>query len=218
MKKALITACVALVFCLAFTTHAVAQMEFGVGPLVGINFASTSISPDPTYPAGYTKGGRTTVMFGAQAEMGFAKMFYIVLQPTYEGKGYQISGPAGSSTIAVNELDLPLLFKVKFLQGVIRPYAFAGPNIGFVLTATQSYSFAGENTPDDDLKSKTSSIDFGIDFGAGAEYNVMPKMGITLDVRYSLGLSNVANPPAGAASLTDKGAGFQILAGVMFHI
>ena len=218
MKKALIAACVALVFCLAFTTQAVAQTEFGVGPIVGINFSSTSISPDPVYPAGYTKGGRTMIMFGAQAEVGFAKMFYIVLQPTYEGKGYQISGPAGSSTIAVNELDLPLLFKVKFLQGVIRPYAFAGPDLGFVLTATRSYSITGLNRPDEDLKSNTASTDFAIDFGGGAEYNVMPKMGITLDVRYSLGLSNMANPPAGAASQTDKGAGFQILAGVMFHI
>jgi opacity protein-like surface antigen len=218
MKKALIAACVALVFCLAFTTQAVAQTEFGVGPIVGINFSSTSISPDPVYPAGYTKGGRTMIMFGAQAEVGFAKMFYIVLQPTYEGKGYEITGPAGSVTVSGNELDLPLLFKVKFLQGVIRPYAFAGPDLGFVLTATRSYSITGLNRPDEDLKSNTASTDFAIDFGGGAEYNVMPKLGITLDVRYSLGLSNMAKPPAGDPSETDKVSGFQIFAGVMFHI
>jgi opacity protein-like surface antigen len=218
MKKALITACVALVFCLAFTTQVVAQPEFGVGPIVGINFASTSISPDPTYPAGYTKGGHTAILFGAQAEVGFAKMFYIVLQPTYVGKGYEVSGPAGSVTTSGTELDLPLLFKVKFLPGVIRPYAFAGPNIGFVLTATRSYSITGLNRADEDLKSNTASTDFAIDFGGGAEYNVMPKMGITLDVRYSLGLSNMAKPPAGDPSETDKASGFQIVAGVMFHI
>jgi opacity protein-like surface antigen len=200
-----------------------AQMEFGVGPIVGLNFGSASITPTPVYPAGFTQGGHTGIMFGAQAELGFAKMFYVVMEPAYVGKGYSITGAQGSATVAVNELQFPVLFKVKFLKGVIRPYAFAGPNIGFVLASTLSYSITGQTIPDQDLKSQTSSTDFAIDFGGGAEYNVTPKIGITLDIRYSLGVGNLANPPAtpgqaAATSQTNHASGFQILAGVMFHI
>jgi opacity protein-like surface antigen len=213
----LVLACMVLV-----AGQATAQMEFGVGPVVGLNFGTVSFNPENQYGGGVTQGGRTGIMFGAQAELGFAKMFYVVLQPTYVGKGYSLTAPQGTATIALNELEFPVLFKVKFMKGVIRPYAFVGPNIAFVLSNTESFSVTGQTIPDIDLKPQTSSTDFALEFGGGAEYNVMPKMGITLDVRYSLGLGNLANPPAvpgqPANTQTVKASGFQILAGVMFHV
>jgi opacity protein-like surface antigen len=220
--KSVITCCIlAAVVCLS-APRAFAQMEFGVGPVVGLNFGTVSFSPENQYGAGVTQGGRTGIMFGAQAELGFAKMFYVVLQPTYVGKGYGLTAPQGTATIALNELEFPVLFKVKFMKGVIRPYAFVGPNIAFVLSNKESFSVTGQTIPDIDLKSQTSSTDFALEFGGGAEYNVMPKLGITLDVRYSLGLANLANPPAvagqAASTQTVKASGFQILAGVMFHV
>jgi opacity protein-like surface antigen len=77
---------------------------------------------------------------------------------------------------------------------------------------------------DQDIKSQISSTDFAIDFGGGAEYNVTPKIGITLDVRYSVGVGNMANPPAAGTAVGGLGStnitlsGFQVLAGVMFHV
>jgi opacity protein-like surface antigen len=223
MKRYSIAAMLLIACAIFLVGQATAQMEFGVGPVVGLNFASASISPTPTYPAGFTQGGRTGVIFGAQAELGFAKMFYIVLEPEYIGKGYSVSGTQGTVTISVNELQFPVLFKVKFMKGVFRPYAFAGPNIAFILSATQSYALTGQTIPDQDIKSNLTSTDFAIDFGGGAEYNVTPKIGITLDVRYSLGIANVNNQPAtqGLVATTPPtvhGSGFQILAGMMFHI
>jgi opacity protein-like surface antigen len=223
MKRSTVAVCIVLACMALFAAQGMAQMEFGVGPVVGLNFSNVSFNPDNQYAAGVSQGGRTGIMFGAQAEIGFAKMFYIVLQPTYIGKGYGFTFPQGTSTVSVNELEFPVLFKVKFIKGVIRPYAFVGPNLGLVLSASQSVSVTGQTIPDTDLKPQTSSIDFALEFGAGAEYNVMPKMGITLDVRYALGLSNLSNPPAnqvqaGATTQTQKSLGFQILAGVMFHI
>lgn len=212
MKRYSIALCIVLACTALFAAQSMAQMQFGVGPIVGVNFGTVSISPSPTYPAGYSQGGHTGIIFGAQAELGFAKMFYIEMEPSYIGKGFSISTPAGTATVTANELQIPVLFKVKFMPGVIRPYAFAGPNIGFVLTSTET-SPSGQDT---DLKSETSSTDFAIDFGGGAEYNVTPKIGITLDIRYSLGLGNL-NSVAGSTT-TWHASGFQILAGVMFHI
>ena len=223
MKSALRVSILAAILLLC-AGQSFAQTEFGVGAIVGLNFGSASITPTPVYPAGYTQGGRTGIIFGAQAELGFAKMFYIEMEPSYIGKGYTISGTQGTATVALSELQFPVLFKVKFMKGVIRPYAFVGPNIGFVLSSTLTYAITGQTIPDQDLKSQTSSTDFAIDFGGGAEYNVTPKIGITLDVRYSLGVGNLANPPAApqgqavTTSPTNHASGFQIMAGVMFHI
>jgi len=216
MKKCALVL-VAVTCVMLFAGQAMSQIEFGVGPKLGLNFASTSISPTPNYGAGVTQGGRTTFMIGAQAELGFAKMFYIQLEPGYVGKGYSVSGTGGSVTVAVSELQFPVLFKVKFMKGIIRPYAFLGPNIGFVMSATESFAITGQTIPDQDLKSNVSSTDFSLDFGGGAEYNVTPKIGITGDIRYSLGLANLNNNPA-SPNVTMKGSGFQILFGAMFHI
>jgi len=217
MKKGTLIALAVVACALLSAGQAMSQLEFGVGPKLGLNFASTSISPTPVYPAGATQGGRTTFMIGAQAELGFAKMFYVQLEPGYIGKGYSVSGSGGSVTVSVSELQFPVLFKVKFMKGIIRPYAFLGPNIGFVMSATETFAITGQTIPDQDLKSNTSSTDFSLDFGGGAEYNVTPKIGITGDIRYSLGLANLNNNPL-SPGVTIKGSGFQILFGAMSHI
>ncbi len=203
MNRSSLVVCILIFFMAFVSVQAKAQMEFGVGPVLGLNFGTLSLSPSPQI----STGGRTGFMIGAQAELGFSKMFYIVLEPTYCGKG----GSVGTTTLAVNELDFPALFKVKFMKGIIRPYAFAGPDLCFVLSSTATTG--GQNT---DISSQTSSVDFAIDFGGGAEYNITPKIGITLDIRYSIGLSNLNN--VAGSTTTIKASGFQMLAGMMFHV
>jgi len=46
----------------------------------------------------------------------------------------------------------------------------------------------------------------------------MPFTTLMLDVRYSLGLSNLLNDKGGAANSSIKTTGFQIVAGVMFRL
>ena len=203
MNRSFLAVAILIVFTVFVSAQAKAQVEFGLGPVIGLNFGTLSISPTPQI----STGGHTGFMIGAQAELGFSKMFYIVLEPTYCGKG----GEVGTTTLAVNELDFPALFKVKFMKGIIRPYAFAGPDLCFVLSSTATTG--GQNT---DISAQTSSVDFDLDFGGGAEYNVTPKIGITMDIRYSIGLSNLNN--VSGSTTTIKASGFQILAGMMFHI
>ncbi len=203
MKRSSLAVCMLIVLTAFVSVQAMAQVEFGLGPILGLDFGTLSISPSPQI----STGGHTGFMIGAQAELGFSKMFYIVLEPTYCSKG----GSVGTTTLAVDELDFPAYFKVKFMKGVIRPYAFAGPDLCFVLSSTATTG--GQNT---DISSQTSSVDFDLDFGGGAEYNVTPKIGITMDIRYSIGLSNLNN--VSGSTTTIKASGFQILAGMMFHI
>jgi len=211
-----------VVLTLIMVAPSFSQMEFGVGIKGGINFGSLSFSPD-RYPAasGVTKSGKTGMMIGAVGELEFSKMFCVALEPTYCQNGENFEKGSAKEALTINTLNIPVLFKVKFLKGVIRPYAFAGPNLGIVLSANDHIEGVGAGTDGDtDVKSQTSSIDFALDFGAGAEFNVTPKIGITGDVRYSLGLSDMNNstPTPGTTATTAKTAGFQILFGVLFHL
>lgn len=210
----------AIILLLLAVSSTYAQVSFGIGLKGGLNFASVSFSPELQLGQGVTKGGRTGIMFGAAAELGFAKMFYVALEPTYCGKGCSFTAGAVSQTLAYNYLNLPVLFKVKFLKGMVRPYGFLGPNLGILLSATSSTTGAAQGNGDVDIKARTSGTDFALDFGGGAEINVMPKLAITGDVRYSLGLGNIDNTTVAAGQTATKltTGGFQILFGAMFHI
>jgi opacity protein-like surface antigen len=104
----------------------------------------------------------------------------------------------------------------------VRPYGFLGPNLGILLSATNKIEVTGNagGGGETDLKSFTSGTDFALDFGGGAEFNIIPKLAITGDVRYSLGLGDINNTPAQAGQTATKltTGGFQILLGAMFHI
>jgi opacity protein-like surface antigen len=82
----------------------------------------------------------------------------------------------------------------------------------------------GQTIPEQDLKSRTFSPDFAIDVGGGAEVNVTPSIGITIDIRYSLGLANILRPYWNdfignrPTTGTLMASGFQVLVGAMFHV
>ncbi|MEW6511534.1 MAG: porin family protein [Bacteroidota bacterium] len=199
---------------------ATAQIEFGAGLKLGLNFGTLSLDPETLNP-GVTKSGKMGFMVGGVAELGFAKMFYVVLEPTYVGHGCEFSQGPAKQTLSYNYLNLPFLFKVKFLKGMVRPYGFAGPSFGILLSSKSKTEGAGPGFDgESDLKDFTEGTNFAIDFGGGAEINIIPKLGLTADVRYSLGLSDINKTPAapGAQALKIKTRGFQVLLGAIVHL
>lgn len=225
MKRVSVISYTTFAFTFFFGAQAMAQMEFGFGPILGVNFGTLTFSPSDYSPAdqyprpGATQIGRTGFIFGIQSELGFANKFYIDLQPCYVEKGYGVTGPVGTISFLVDEIELPVFFKVKFLDGDIRPYLFAGPNVGFVLTATEKYSFPPQDVANRDFTDK-AHLDFAIDIGGGAGFNVTPSMVVTADIRYSFGIANVMNSAQFMESppVTTKASGVQILVGAMFHV
>jgi len=191
-----------------------AQTTFAVGPRIGFNLGSCSLDPD--LAGGATKGGRFGMIFGATAEVGFNKMFFVVLEPIYIQKGFTITGQGGTETYKFNYLNLPLYFKVKFLQGKLRPYAFLGPDFGLMLSATQTRELTGQTATDVDFSDVIGS-DFSLDFGGGAEYMVASKISIIGDVRYMLGLKSVYSN-ATQPNQSIKTGGFVIMFGALFQI
>jgi opacity protein-like surface antigen len=232
MKKMLAVILLAC-FVTGFSASASAQVKLSIGPKVGLNFGTISYDPDVT-----NKSGRTAAMFGAQVEILFANMFGIQIEPNYAMKGNKFEGqatitdqngvPIGNATIsvtrAVNEIQIPILFKAKFLQGPVRPYTLLGPNIGIVSSAKDNFTISNipqgvqlqQTSGETDQSASTSSLDFGFDIGGGAEFSLGGKVGLTADIRYSLGFSNLLKNPAGNASA--KSRGFQIQFGALFGI
>jgi hypothetical protein len=205
-----------LTLVVVLTGSSQAQTTFAAGPRIGFNLGSCSLDPD--LGPGATKGGRFGMIFGATAEVGFdkGKMFFVVLEPIYIQKGFTITGQGGTETYKFNYLNLPLYFKVKFLQGKLRPYAFLGPDFGLMLSATQTRELTGQTATDADFSDVIGS-DFTLDFGGGAEYTVAPKISVIGDVRYMLGLKSVysnANQP----NQSIKTGGFVIMFGALFQI
>ena len=206
---------------------AVGQTRFSIGLRSGLNFGTMSFDPDPfANVQGVTQGGRTGFMVGAVGELEFARMFAPEIGIIYTMKGASFTQGSASEIIKLSELEIPVLFKVKFLSGIIRPYSFVGANVGIILSATDHIE-SPAGTRDNDLKNnpnglEISGLDLALDFGGGAELSVGKNFGVLLDVRYSLGLTNIASPGAnvaqGATKPSWKASGFQIMVGGMFHL
>ncbi len=217
MKKALLPAIVLVLF---FSSTALAQLPFKLGIRAGLNIAN--LSWDPDLPSGVDKSSLTGFKFGAMAELGFIPMFALQIEPMYVQKGGKLSAFGEEITNKLTYLDIPILLKLKLpLPGPLTPYVFAGPSIGILLSA--SSEAGGQDT---DIKDQLSSTDFGLDFGAGAALDVAPLVSLMLDVRYSLGLSDIFNDTAkqgwtqetGIVGQKVKTSGIQILAGLMFGL
>jgi opacity protein-like surface antigen len=226
MKKVLVTM---VLFCL-ISGSALAQ--FSIGPRFGINLAS--ISDDPEWPSGYDEGGLLGFVFGASVEIGIAGPMYIDVQPSYIQKGQEVTGPfiintnqgqvqvQGTLKNKASYIQFPILAKFKFPAGPVKPYGFLGPNIGINMSATQEFEGGGQSIDQDN--ENISSIDFGIDFGAGVEFGIAPMMSLLLDVRYSLGLTNLVDQQPQAQQgqqqqeVSAKASGIQIMIGAMFGL
>ncbi|MDL1892232.1 PorT family protein [Sphingobacteriales bacterium CHB3] len=208
------TRLIAIVLGLLVASQSFGQVKFNIGMNTGLNMGTISYDPDP-FGQGVTKSGRMGFGFGAQAELGFADMFFVSLQPRYIMKGNSFEQGTAKLTRSLNELEIPILFKVKFIKGTVRPYAFVGPNIGLVLSAKDKYE-GTQNDGEVDTKDQISGSDFALDFGGGTEFWIAKTVALTGDVRYSMGLSNLIKNPVGNA--TAKARGFQILFGVLFGL
>lgn len=216
MKKFLL-AIVVITLTFTLVSRSNAQGGLSLGLKAGLNIANASIDPENLYGAGVSKGSRTGFMVGGVAEFGLSPMIFIQVEPMYAQKGTKYEGGGGTATFKLDYLEIPILFKAKFTAGdAVKPYVFAGPNVGINL-ASKITTEGGGITQDTDIKDSLKTVDFGIDFGAGAEFKVAPKIAITGDVRYSLGLANIDNSSSpGAPSI--KPNGFQILVGVLFRL
>lgn len=140
----------------------------------GVNFPNSSgdFHENETligYQVGIFSEIKTDEKFGIQPEL---------LYSTHGVKNKFIKdGITYDNDIKLSYLNLPILAKYFVLEGLT---VQAGPQIGFLMRAEEN----GENITD-----HVKTIDFGLNFGIG--YNFLGDCSV--DLRYSLGLSNAVD-------------------------
>jgi opacity protein-like surface antigen len=223
MKKLLLLALVVLL--VGAVSVSTSQVKFCVGPKVGLVMSNASFDPD--LGAGVTKSSRTGIVGGAAFEVMFsgvpvgieADLLYAqggtILEQnvTVLGTTYNVK-----ITEKLSFIQIPILLKGKFAtKSIVSPYVYAGPALGIVASAKELDEVSGQGSQETDIKDQTSSTDFQLLFGGGAEFNVAPKVGLTFDIRYGLGLTNLIKDP-GTSNASVKSRGLYFMAGAMFYL
>ena len=148
------------------------------------------------------------------------KFFAIQPEVLYTQKGLKIEGDFLGETVTIlmklDYLEIPVLVKIIFPSpGGVKPCVFAGPVLALKLSSKLKVEALGESEEVDieDVRGTGFGliIGAGVDFGLGA--SGMGKM--TLDVRYSLGLSTVDEVVGGVTTDIKNGV-FSLMVGFSF--
>lgn len=105
-----------------------------------------------------------------------------VLQPEllYTQKGCEFDSFGITSKLKFDYIEIPILAKYLISPGKSTcPFIFGGPVIATLMSA---------KFDDEDAKDNIKSTDFGLVIGAGVEL----ESGISIDIRYNMGLTKIA--------------------------
>ncbi len=182
MKKVILAA-----FVLGTITTAVAQQQLKFGPKAGLNFSNLSKGSDFSE----TKM-RTGFHVGAVAEIKFNDKFSIQPEVVYSTQGSEVTNvlignSAAVSTIKNDYINVPIMAKYYIVDGFS---VEAGPQVGFLMkseTEGTVTSPLGSVSNTIDTKDNYNGVDFGL--GLGLAYDL--PVGLFVNARYNLGLSDI---------------------------
>ena len=170
-----------------FSIMSYAQMM--IGPKAGLNIASIAGDDADQILEGQTLDSRTGFAGGLFFMYQFSNMFAIQPEAYYTMKGATYSESGADLTISLDYIEVPILVKfiIPIEGSAIKPSIFAGPSIGFNMTAKSKVEFDGESQ-ENDFKDDTKSTEFSLAFGGGLGFPVgNGELGV--DIRYILGMS-----------------------------
>lgn len=207
-----------------FSAESNAQVPVKLGIRAGVDLANAAVNEPPP---GVTLSSsiRTGVSIGAALEVKLRGPFSILSELRYTQKGaiHNLTASpdgmweSGKVTGTIEYFDLPVTLQAKFGSGFIRPYLFAGPSLG-VLISSNLVTETSEGSVTDDLRDQTEPAELGLDFGGGIALAAFPRASILVDVRYSLGFTNIAKRQDQNDPSFWKSRDIKILVGVMFDL
>lgn len=169
-----------------------------IGVRGGLGIAGENITPPFS---DFTLGTRTGFLLGGQLDYWFAPQWALSVQMLYDQKGATLQSVSNGGVttetddLSLGYLEIPVLAKLGFGTSDIRPYLFAGPSLGFLLSAnthqvvTQYGVTASDQTVDE--TNTFNTVDLSLLFGAGVSYQIAGGPQLMLDAGYALGLVNV---------------------------
>jgi hypothetical protein len=91
-------------------------------------------------------------------------------------------------------VQVPLLFKINIIPGPVSPMFYGGP-YGAYLFSAKGVSYISGVSSTTDIKDQLKTTDYGVAFGGGIDFR-LPVIKLSAEVRYNLGLANLAKNPA----------------------
>ena len=207
MKKGVLVCAAVLVLAVLIAAPASAATKFNFGLKAGASSSNVKWSDD----VGDEKSV-TELTFGGFVIFELSPTLAIQPEINYLVTGEQWDITEGTNVENFTYLHVPILLRARLMkEGKFVPVVFAGPAVGFLLSATDG----GE-----DVKEFFKSTDFGLDLGLGAEI-ALGKMKALIDLRYYMGLTDCFNQPdiVMMEIPTDwsmKNAAFILTAGIIF--
>jgi hypothetical protein len=167
-----------------------AQIQFGVK--AGLNLSTLNYSgPDAGSPA-----YKTSFNAGVFSSIPLFTSCYLQPEIMYSGQGFEETILDQPTQFETGYLNIPVLFKYQHESGL---FAETGPQVGFLLSAKNTVAGFSE-----DVKSHYESTDFSWALGLGYKFT---GIGLGIDARYNLGLTNIAK---GSQDATYKNSVFQL--------
>jgi len=179
------------------------DIKFGVKG--GLSLAYLAYKPAPIYNPFGNKAGAVS---GISLNLGLASSFSLQPEILYVQKGTKwsetLEGEEFTGKYELDSVEVPLLLNFSFpiAGSSFVPSVYAGPYAGFNTRAKVKVTEAGESYSED-FKDEVKDTEFGLTFGIG----LGKKIGhgkIVLDVRYDLGLTNIAEGMAEGESVKNK--------------
>jgi hypothetical protein len=132
------------------------------------------------------QGSRKGLVAGAFLAFPLGGPLSLQPEALFAQKGTAYDFPDLDTTLKLDYVEVPLLLKARF--GVfVRPYVFAGPYVGFRLSA-KAHSDAGDDGEEDvDFEDRSKGTDYGFVAGAGLEIGVF-----LVEGRYARGYAGIA--------------------------
>lgn len=125
----------------------------------------------------------------------------------------EILGETVKVTMKLNYLEIPVLAKLSIpTPGNVRPSLFVGPSLAIKLSSKFKTEIAGISEEEDIEELK--STDFGLVFGGGIDFG-LGRGKLTVDARYTLGLTKVHEPEEGE-EIDIKNGAISIMVGYFF--
>jgi hypothetical protein len=181
----------------------------------GIAFGMTSFSEKASV-SGLTVSMDSKMGITGGAMLDISLMDLVSIEPGlfYTMRGFKMEESGVTVTENLSYLTVPVHAKIKFVTPVVKPYALAGVNLGFLLSAKDKAEGGGQSV-DEDIKDSMNVIDLGLDFGLGVEF-ALPAMTPFVEFAYYLGLMDL--PKNLPSDVTVKSNGWEIKAGLKFKM
>ncbi len=192
MKKTVLIISVAF---LLISYKSQSEVDFGV--IGGVNSSSIKLEPAEDFEV----EGRTTFGFGLFTNIHANDILSLQVTPMYMQKGGNAKADfdfLDYTEYSADYLEVPILIRLNFDAGMIKPYVMAGPSLGFQLNST----YLDGDGEEVDITNDTKNFELSLVFGAGLEIE-LDNISLFGQLSYNHGLTNLDNSD-GILDFTDE--------------